>query len=460
MSDAAPPKARLVVVGQALFASHALPREGRLLLGRSEKSDVRIEDDSISRKHCRIHLGARVEIEDLGSVNGTRVRGQRLAAGQRAPVFPGEAFHVGEVMIVLVSDRAGSAEERRSPDQIETRRGREPGTDKAPKAARVVEDPKMRALYTMAARIAAGQIHVLVLGETGVGKELVAETLHEQSPRRAGPFVCLNCAALSESLLEAELFGHERGAFTGAVQAKAGLLEAAHGGTMFLDEVGEMPLGLQAKLLRVIESQQLLRVGAVRPRDIDVRFVAATNRDLQRAIGEGRFRSDLFFRLDGARLVIPPLRERAAEIEPLARAFALRAARDLGLPRAPEFRPEALNLLRAYPWPGNVRELRNFVERAILLADGPALGPEHFPIAEMAAALPVREAISPERTLREGPVSSRPGAPDGEAERARILAVLHECAGNQSRAAKVLGIARSTLVARLDSYGVPRPRKN
>ncbi|WP_394831880.1 sigma 54-interacting transcriptional regulator [Pendulispora rubella] len=447
---------RLVVVGQAMFTGYVLPESGSLSVGRSEKSDVRIEDESISRKHARLHLGTgMVEIEDRGSVNGTRVRGERLALGQRVRILPGEAFHIGNVMVVIVAD--GDAPRQRlqsSPDQVETRRahaGTQTGArEPAARAMHVIEDPAMQALYEMASRIAAGNIHVLVLGETGVGKELVAETIHERSPRHAGPFVCLNCAALSEQLLEAELFGYERGAFTGAVQSKQGLLESAHGGTVFLDEVGEMPMTLQAKLLRVLESRQLLRVGAVRPREVDVRFVAATNRDLQVAIQEGRFRSDLFFRLGGAKLMIPPLRERAVEIEPLAKAFAQRAARDLGRAQAPALSPEALNLLRAYPWPGNVRELRNFVERAVLLADGPWLAAEHFPIAEMAAFLPTRvPKIEPAPPSEASPAS----------EREHILEVLRACAGNQSRAAKVLGIARSTLVARLDSYGVPRPRK-
>jgi len=437
-----------------MFTSYALPEAGRMSVGRSEKSDVRIEDDSISRKHARLHVDATfVEIEDLGSVNGTRVRGERLATGQRVRLLPGEAFHIGNVMVVIAANEsAPRTPMQSSPDQVETRRAhaqtvaREPGA----RALHVIEDPAMRALYEMASRIAVGSIHVLVLGETGVGKELVAETIHEQSPRRAGPFVCLNCAALSEQLLEAELFGYERGAFTGAVQSKQGLLESAHGGTVFLDEVGEMPPSLQAKLLRVLESRQLLRVGAVRPREVDVRFVAATNRDLQVATQNGTFRSDLFFRLGGAKLVIPPLRERAVEIEPLAKAFAQRAARDLGRAHAPGLTPEALNLLRTYPWPGNVRELRNFVERAVLLTDGAVLTPEHFPIAEMAAYLPARVP----RIEPSAPVEMSP-----QSEREHILEVLRACAGNQSRAAKVLGIARSTLVARLDSYGVPRPRK-
>jgi two-component system response regulator AtoC len=445
---------KLVVVGQAVFASYALPAGKSLVIGRSESSDLRIDEPSISRKHARIAVGSAIHVEDLGSANGTRVRGERLSPGRPVEVAPGEAFHVGQVMVVAVADKLPAPALGVRADQVETRRANV--VTAAPRSTRpssgpevhVIEDPAMRSLYAMVARVAAGNINVLVLGETGVGKELVAETLHARSRRHAGPFVCLNCASLSEQLLEAELFGYERGAFTGAVQTKVGLLEAAHEGTVFLDEVGEMPLTLQAKLLRVIESGELLRVGAVKPRAIDVRFVAATNRDLEVSIREGIFRQDLYYRLGGAKLVIPPLRERRAEIEPLARGFAARAFRQQGRPGEPGFSPEAIHLLNTYVWPGNVRELRNFVERAVLLSDGPTLSPEHFPVAEMAAALPLASIAPPS------------ASGDGDDERARILQVLHECAGNQSRAAKVLGIARSTLVTRLDAYGVPRPRKS
>ena len=189
----------------------------------------------------------------------------------------------------------------------------------------------MRRVHELAERAAAGTINVLITGETGVGKELLAETVHRASPRRGGPYVCLNCAALSETLLESELFGHERGAFTGAVQAKPGLLETAARGTLFLDEVGELPLATQAKLLRVIETREVTRLGSVRPHRIDVRFIAATNRDLEAEVARGAFRADLYFRLNGITLTIPPLRSRLEEIRPLAETFA---APDLPRPRA------------------------------------------------------------------------------------------------------------------------------
>jgi transcriptional regulator with PAS, ATPase and Fis domain len=313
----------------------------------------------------------------------------------------------------------------------------------------------MLELYAIIDRIAAGNINVFVSGETGVGKELVAERVHEKSRRHGKPFLRLNCAAVAESLLEAELFGYERGAFTGATHAKPGLLEIANGGTFFLDEVGEMPLALQAKMLRALESQQVMRVGGLSPRAIDVRFVAATNRNIEDQVRQGRFREDLYFRLNGAFLAVPPLRERVSEIEPLAQEFIRATCEDLGRVPVPTLTPESLLMLQRYGWPGNVRELKNFIERAVLVATGAELSPEHFPLQRMASTLPLH---------RIGHASSPPAgeplpAESAGSERDRILAALAECGGNQSRAAKVLGISRTTLVARLSGYGVPRPRK-
>jgi len=300
---------------------------------------------------------------------------------------------------------------------------------------------------------------VLVTGETGVGKELLAETVHRASPRRAGPYVCLNCAALSESLLESELFGHERGAFTGAVAAKPGLLETAAGGTLFLDEVGELPLATQAKLLRVIETREVTRLGSVRPRRIDVRFIAATNRDLEAEVGRGSFRQDLYFRLNGMTLTIPPLRTRVVEIPYLAETFARQICRDLGRP-PPVLPPPIVDLLEAYAWPGNIRELKNIVERAVLLSVGPIIGREHLPMEKLAPST-------------AAPSGSRPAAPAGPtppprvdtqkvaapSEREKIISALEACAGNQSRAAELLQMPRRTFVNKLDLYKIPRPKK-
>ena len=317
----------------------------------------------------------------------------------------------------------------------------------------------MQRLRRLVERVAAGNISVLLLGETGVGKEVFAEMVHRLSPRAKGPFLRLSCAALSESLLESELFGHERGAFTGAVQTKHGHLEMAQGGTVFLDEVGEMPPSIQVKLLRVLEERRVTRVGGLKARDIDVRFIAATNRQLEAEIPAGRFRQDLYFRLNGFSLTIPPLRERQSEIEPLARAFLAQACREARRERQPELSPEALDLLRAYSWPGNVRELRNVVERAFLLCTGERITAEHLPVEKMNATLAAWPAPAPPPAPASAPAERGLRGELESVEKQRILDALAACAGNQSQAAKLLGIPRNTLLARLDQYGVPRPRK-
>ena len=337
----------------------------------------------------------------------------------------------------------------------------------------------MERLRKLVERVARSDISVVLLGETGSGKSALASELHQRSNRAAGPFVGFNCAAMSESLLESELFGHEKGAFTGAVGARQGLFEAAQGGTVFLDEIGELPLGLQAKLLEVLEERAVRRVGSTRKFPIDVRVLCATNRDLELAVAQGRFRADLWFRLDGIALVVPPLRERVDEIPGLARAFVARAA--LGAGRsAPELSAEALALLARHPWPGNVRELRNAVERALLLCGDRPIAPEHLPqvrgsvYALPTAPIPRASApAGPAAPIAEppaAPVLGPPGvtpaaAPAGPpldaraAERARIAEALAQCGGNQGRAARLLGISRRTLVTRLSQHDLPRPRK-
>jgi len=332
----------------------------------------------------------------------------------------------------------------------------------APADGVVVLDPSMRALYDQASRAAATTINVLILGENGVGKEILARAIHNLSPRAKGPFVALNCAALTESLVQAELFGHEKGAFTGALHARAGLLESAAGGTLFLDEIGELPLAIQSKLLRALEERKVLRIGARAERDIDVRFVAATNRDPEHEIERGTFRQDLYFRLNGISFLIPPLRERRQEIPHLARMFLARARAELSAPALSIASP-TLALLEKYAWPGNVRELKNVIERGAVLCQGTELMPEHLPPKLLESARfsvstppPVRESGAPPPT--SAPVTPPRGAATAD-ERQAILDALDRCAGNQTRAAELLGISRRTLVTRLDDFDIPRPRK-
>lgn len=315
-----------------------------------------------------------------------------------------------------------------------------PSPQEVGRANVVIVSPIMRELHALARRAGDSDLSVLILGETGVGKEVLAETIHEASPRAKKPLVRLNCAAFTESLLEAELFGYEKGAFTGAVKAKAGLLESADGGTVFLDEIGEVPLTTQVKLLRVLEQREVQRVGALKPRRIDVRFVAATNRDLAGEVRRGAFRQDLYFRLDGVCLVVPPLRERREEIRPLAEAF-LGAACARNKRRVPRVADDVWPALEAAPWPGNVRELKNAIERALVLSSGPVLEREHFALERLASAV-----VTP--------------AGDQSEKRSRVEAALAAAAGNQTEAARTLGVSRKTLMAWMDELGLARPRKS
>ena len=280
------------------------------------------------------------------------------------PLPEGAVIEAGAAMIVV---QTGSREDaRRAPM----------GAPTAPGSVLT----EMQRLTRLCGLVAASELSVLLAGETGVGKEVFAERIHHGSPRSGGPFVRLNTAALPEPLLESELFGYERGAFTGAVRSKPGLLEVAMGGTVFLDEVGELPLATQAKLLRVLEAREVLRLGGLAPRPIDVRFVAATNRELPTLVAQERFRGDLYFRLNGITLHVPPLRERVREIAELALAFLLQASARAG--RAPpSLSAEAVHALEGHTWPGNVRELKNTMERAVVLADWQLIRPEHLSLA-------------------------------------------------------------------------------
>jgi two-component system, NtrC family, response regulator AtoC len=321
----------------------------------------------------------------------------------------------------------------------------------------VLRDPAMQRLYGEAARVARSSINVLILGETGVGKEVLARAIHAHSPRAKGPFMGINCAALAESLLESELFGSEKGAFTGAL-ARAGLFEAAGGGTVFLDEIGELPLATQAKLLRVLEERTVTRLGSTRGRPIDVRFVAATNRDIESDSRQGRLRPDLYFRINGVSLLIPPLRHRPLDLEALATSFLAAACRDLDRAFPLTLSATALDLLRLHSWPGNVRELRNAIERAAVMSTESTILPEDLPPSILAATRPAPEQpASPPSKVAASPPTNLP-AEMKAFENARILEALEHCHGNQSEAARRLGIPRRTLVSRLTGLGLTRRR--
>ncbi|MBX7106267.1 MAG: sigma-54 dependent transcriptional regulator, partial [Gemmataceae bacterium] len=288
-------------------------------------------------------------------------------------------------------------------------------------------------------RAAATNATILIRGESGGGKELVARAIHANSPRRDGPFVCLNCAALTETLLESELFGHERGAFTGATEKMIGKFEAADGGTIFLDEIGEMAVGTQAKFLRVLEGHPFERVGGNTPIKVDVRVVAATNQPLEQAVQAGRFRKDLFFRLQVVEFRVPPLRERPSDIAILAEHFLKRFARETGR-KVKGFTPAALKKLETYGWPGNVRELRNCMERAVALGTSSMIEAEDV----MLSHLPLDDSSPMPGAYRELSLA--------DLEKEHIIATLEHTSGNKSQAASILGIERSTLDRKIKAY--------
>jgi transcriptional regulator with GAF, ATPase, and Fis domain len=315
--------------------------------------------------------------------------------------------------------------------------------------------PGWRQALTQAAQAAPTDTTVLLLGESGTGKEVVARFVHGASRRKNGPFVALNCAALPEHLLEAELFGYERGAFTGATQGKPGQIEQAAGGTLFLDEVAEMSPGAQAKFLRVLQEREFQRLGGTRVMRTDARVVAATNRDLARAIATGQFREDLYYRLNVFSLRLPPLRDRREDLLPLAEAFLSDVGRSLGRPPAGVSR-EARQALVEYHWPGNVRELRNVIERAAILADGGLIAAEHLALRTMATPAPASSALTAAGapTAAPGPAPAVPAGDLGTVERAMIEQALRDARFNKSRAAKRLGLSRAQLYVRLKRHGL------
>ena len=540
----------LLVVCAGVISTYPLEPGQRLVMGRAKHAHICVEHASVSREHAALSIGEHVTLEDLGSANGTRIRGQALRPGVAVPIVVGDVIDLGDVLLVLQARRleqrlnrvcSAAFFELRLEEETERRRGAAAGVgvarldvagelgrravelllaselgardlicspepncyelmfldddptlaearlarmaeilaargllvrarltrqpkdgddarallgraeitpapahDVAKYAPLIVEDQAMLRVCRLLERVAQSELSVILLGETGSGKEMCAQLLHRASKRASARLLCLNCAALPESLLESELFGHERGAFTGATRDKIGLLEAASGGSVFLDEVGDMPLATQVKLLRVLEAKEVLPIGSRSPRPLDVRVIAATNRDLQERITAGFFREDLFYRLNGISILVPPLRERPADIAPLARSFAARAVRDGKRPRLSH---ASLAFLSAQRWSGNVRELKNAVERAVVLCDEPSIEPQHL-----------RESV--------GSVAARP-EPDGlraevEAlERQRIEQALRDAGGSQRRAASLLGISRGALLRRLSQYNLlgARPRR-
>ncbi len=309
----------------------------------------------------------------------------------------------------------------------------------------VMEDPRSNELFAMALRVAATPATVLVSGESGTGKEVLARFIHRHSPRAGQPFVAVNCAAIPDNLLEATMFGYEKGAFTGAVQSQAGKFEQAQGGTLLLDEISEMPLALQAKLLRVLQEKEVERVGGNKAIALDVRVVATTNRDMRAEVAQGRFREDLYYRLNVFPLEIAPLRERQQDILPLARRFLADMAMAMGRPGM-RLEPEAERALLHYAWPGNVREMENIIQRAVILAPGGAVKPEHLHL------------LVPARAVEAANASAEPAAAQEDAhdlkslEKAHIMTTLASVNGSRKLAAQKLGMSERTLRHKLQQY--------
>jgi DNA-binding NtrC family response regulator len=303
----------------------------------------------------------------------------------------------------------------------------------------------MRAAFTVARRVARSNAGVLIEGESGTGKEMLARTIHEHSERAAERFVAVNCAAITDSLVESELFGHERGAFTGAVARRVGRFERASYGTLFLDEVGDMSPAMQAKILRVLQEQEFERVGGTSSVRVDVRMIAATNHDLAAEVAAGRFREDLYYRLAVVVVRLPTLRERGSDVELLARHFAAQFASELRRP-VPRIAEPTLHLLQAYPWPGNVRQLRNAMERALVVLDGDCLLPEHLPPEVRTAADPPPDAAA---DAVPGAGTPMPFPSLREVEERHIRRALAMTDGNRGHAAEILGIHRNTLRKKL-----------
>jgi DNA-binding NtrC family response regulator len=320
-------------------------------------------------------------------------------------------------------------------------------------APRIIgEDPKLRQVTQQLHRAAATDATVLLEGESGTGKELFARSLHALSPRAEGPFVAINCAAIPDNLLETELFGHEKGAFTGANTRKPGRFEVAHRGTLFLDEIGEMPLGLQAKILRALEERCFERVGGTQTLHVDVRVVAATNRNLKQSVAARKFREDLYFRLSVFPITIPPLRERADDVPILATLFVERFCRDMNKkPLAISL--EALEQLKAYPWPGNVRELQNCIERAVILCDGDSILPRHLNLS--LHAVPEGPPASPwDQIDLSGTMNEALRRATAEVERRKIEQAIRDSSNNRQRAADLLQLPFRILTQKIKDYGI------
>jgi DNA-binding NtrC family response regulator len=433
-----------VVSGPESGSSAELLPGQAVSVGSSPDNQLRLNDMTVSRYHLELTLRrGNIEVHDLDSMNGTYVGDVRV---DRAFVRPGTTISVGSSNVLLSADGGSAAEARPGPPLEADVQTEAPGL--------IAKSPAMRNVATTIARLARSNVTVLLHGETGTGKEVLARALHDLSDRRDRPFEVVDCGSMAPTLIASELFGHERGAFTGAQSEHAGAFERAHGGTVFLDEIGELPLDLQPMLLGVLERRRFKRVGGTRERNVDVRVVAATHRDLRNATNIGTFRADLYFRLAVARVVIPPLRERPEDIEPLVRRFAEQLSGD---PNAQPFDRATLTALEAHPWSGNVRELRNVVESAVALGSLVLEGTQLGRAAEgwqPGAAADAGASDAATAAMFELPYREARAEAVAAFERAYLARLSAACGGNASEAARRARMDRPYLLSLLRKHGL------
>ena len=420
-AEAAPP-ARLRIKEHGRERCQSVPRAG-LTVGKAPGNDVVLGDPFVSSCHLRIEpRGGSWHLVDLGSTNGTLLGGCRVERGELPFGLP---LRLGDAELILESPEAAETAHPSIFEQMVSR------------------DPGMRRVFDLVDRVAPSDAAVTILGDTGTGKELVARALHARSPRAGAPFIPVNCSAIAETLIESELFGHEKGAFSGAERLRKGAFEEAHGGTIFLDEIGELPFDLQAKLLRTLELGEVKRVGASRPITVDVRVVAATHRDLRAQVRAGKFREDLFYRLCVVPVTVPPLRQRRGDARLLAETF-LAAAAPRGL--ALRWSEEALAKLEGYDWPGNVRQLRNVVQRALLFRGEGRVVPASAVVFEDTRA--ANGGTGDDDTLFVRGLTME------ELEREAIRLSLRRHRGQRSAVVRELKIAKSTVLKRIGQWGL------
>jgi DNA-binding NtrC family response regulator len=419
-----------------------------IIAGRGAHCGIRLSDPLVSREHFRVeHAAGVLWVIDLGSHNGTQLNGVSV---ERREIRYGDEIGAGATRLLLAPPTAATESGHQTARTVSAL---DAGEERP--LAILGSSEAIRRIVAGLARCAPLDATVLVTGESGTGKELVAHMLHATSRRARGPLVAVNCAAIPRELVESDLFGHEKGAFTGAHARRLGRFELAHKGTLFLDEIGELPAESQAKLLRAVEDKKIVRVGAEREVAVDVRLIAATNRDLRELADAGRFRHDLLYRLEVVRIDLPPLRERRVDIAILARHFLDRFSETAGMPSL-SLSPDAIEMLERHDWPGNVRELRNVIERAAIFAPGPTVG---LPEIVLPAAPSPRVSAVPLATpppAARGAESSAAVVPIEDLLRRAVTRALEVSGGNKARAAEMLGISRSSLYNYLDKFGLRR----